>query len=115
MPSMKSGDDHHLRAIRRVYAEQTAHLRDAVIRYFPRRTKVTRPAGGYIVWVEMPETVDAYELYEKALTKGISIAPGTLFTSDDHFKNHVRLNAAFWSEQARAAVEIVGGLACEMA
>jgi DNA-binding transcriptional MocR family regulator len=106
------GYDHHLRTIRRIYARQVAQVRDAVGRHFPRGTRVTRPEGGFVLWVEMPKEVDAFRLYEEALRKGISIAPGTIFTTTgDKFSNCIRLNAAFWSERIEQALETLGGMA----
>ncbi len=108
------GYDHHLRTIRRVYGRQVEKVRDAVGRFFPLGTRVTRPEGGFVLWAEMPEEVDAFGLYEAAVKKGISLAPGTLFSSGDRFRNCIRLNAAFWSERVEQALETVGGMAGEM-
>ena len=105
------GYDHHLRKLRRIYARQTARLRDAVGDYFPHGTRVSRPEGGYVLWVELPEGLDAFKLYEAALKEGIGIAPGTIFTLGDGYKSCFRLSAAFWSEQVGQAVETLGGLA----
>lgn len=104
------GYDHHIRRIRRIYARQVAQMRDAVGRYFPQGTRVTRPEGGFVLWVEMPEKVNALSLYEEALLKGISVAPGPIFTTGDKFRNCVRLNAAFWSERIEQALETLGEL-----
>lgn len=108
------GYDHHLRTLRRVYARQTTQARDAVGRYFPPGTGVSRPEGGYILWVEMPEEFDAFRLYERALREGIGIAPGTIFTLGDRYGNCFRLSAAFWSERTEQAVETLGGIAEEL-
>jgi DNA-binding transcriptional MocR family regulator len=105
------GYDHHLRKICRVYARQTAQVRDAVVRHFPAGTRISRPEGGYILWVEMPEGFDTFKLYENALQEGIGISPGTIFTLGDRHKNCFRLNAAFWTEQTEQAVEMLGGMA----
>jgi len=105
------GYDHHLRKLCRVYSRQVAKTRDAVGRYFPPGTRITRPEGGFILWVEMPKEVDAQRLYEEAMKKKIGIAPGTLFSTGDRFKNCIRLNAAFWSERVEQALETVGGMA----
>lgn len=105
------GYDHHLRKIRRVYARQTALVREALLRHFPVGTRVNRPEGGYILWVELPDGSDAFKLYEGALREGISIAPGNIFTLGDGYKNCFRLNAAFWSERTEQALETLGGLA----
>jgi DNA-binding transcriptional MocR family regulator len=105
------GYDHHLRTLRRVYARQTALVREAVLRHFPAGTRVSRPEGGYILWVEMPEGFDGFKLYEAALREGIGIAPGRIFTLGDHYGNCFRLNAAFWTERTAEALETLGGLA----
>ena len=70
------GYDRHLRTIRRIHAERVAQLREAVLRHFPAGTRVTRPDGGYVVWVEIPRQFDSFRLYEQALEAGIGIAPG---------------------------------------
>ena len=108
------GYDNHLRALRRVYARQMDRMRDAVGRHFPPGTRVTRPEGGYILWVELPEGFDTFRLYEAALRKGISVAPGMIFTLGDKYRNCFRLNAAFWSEQIEQALETLGGVAEEI-
>jgi DNA-binding transcriptional MocR family regulator len=108
------GYDHHLRKIRRVYARQVSLLTDAVGRYFPATTKVSRPAGGFFLWVEMPEYVDSLLLYERARQNGITIAPGPIFSVRQKFRNFIRLSAAFWSEKTERAVKTLGSLAEQM-
>jgi DNA-binding transcriptional MocR family regulator len=105
------GYDHHLRAVRKVYERQVAQMREAIGRRFPEGTRVTRPEGGFILWVEMPERVDAIRLYRDALERGISIAPGPIFTITDKFRNCIRLDAAFWSMRVEQALETLGALA----
>jgi DNA-binding transcriptional MocR family regulator len=109
------GYDRHLRAMRRTYAAQLAHVRAAIARWFPPGTRVTRPEGGFVVWVELPAGVDGLALHEQALRKGIAVAPGALFTTSDRFRSCIRVSAAFWSERIREGLRTVGGLACGMA
>lgn len=105
------GYDHHLRSIRKAYARQTALMAEAVGRCFPAGTRVTRPAGSSILWVEMPERVDAITLYHQAFSRGISIAPGPIFSMNNSFRNYIRLNSSFWSPQIEEAIRILGALA----
>lgn len=105
------GYDHHLRSIRRTYARQVILLRDAVGRYFPPGTRVSRPEGGFVLWVELPGGMDALALYESALHEGIGIAPGRIFTLGEKYGSCFRLNAAFWSEGVERALETLGGMA----
>ncbi len=101
--------------MRRTYARQVAQVRAAIGRWFPDGTRVTRPEGGFVVWVELPGETDAFALYEQALRSGISVAPGPLFTTGDKFRGCIRLSAAFWSRRIEQALRTVGGLACEVA
>ena len=108
------GYDHHLRTLRRVYARQVGQVRDAIMRHFPPGTRVSRPEGGFVLWVEMPEEVDAMRLYEEALREGIGVAPGPLFTIGDRFGNCIRVSAAFWSQRIEEALATLGGIATEL-
>lgn len=56
------GYEHHLRRLRRAYAERVNQMAQAVVDQFPAGTRVSSPQGGYVLWVEMPETVDALAL-----------------------------------------------------
>lgn len=107
------GYDHHLRTIRRAYARQTAQMADAIGRFFPEGTRLSRPEGGFVLWVEMPREIDSLLLYEKALKIDISIAPGLLFSVGGRFRNCIRLNAARWDADVERAVEALGALAWE--
>jgi len=105
------GYDRHVRALCRAYARQVAQFRELIGRHFPAGTRITRPAGGSVLWVEMPEGVDALAICALALREGISIAPGMLFTTGREFRNCMRLNAAFWSERVEKALRTLGKLA----
>ena len=105
------GYDHHLRSIRRVYARQVAQMGDAIGRCFPAGTRVSRPLGGFVLWVEMPEAVDALKLYERSRQAGITFAPGPLFSASGKYQNCIRLNAAFWCDEVERAVATLGALA----
>ncbi len=104
------GYDHHLRRVRRVHAQQTALMAQAVGHYFPAGTRVTRPEGGYVLWVEMPPQIDSLWLFEEALSLGISLAPGPMFSACQRYRNFVRLNTAFWSSPVEEALERLGKL-----
>ena len=107
------GYDHHLRAIRRVYARNISLLADAVARYFPQGTRMTHPAGSFMLWVEMPEGTDSVRLFHQALEHGIGITPGSIFTLGDKYRNCIRLSSACWDELSERGVETLGRLAAE--
>jgi DNA-binding transcriptional MocR family regulator len=108
------GYDPHLRRIRHTYARRVAALSQAVRRFFPEESKLTRPAGGFLLWVQLPETVDSLELYRQALKAGIAITPGYLFSATQQYRNFIRLNAANWSEEAERAIARLGELIADL-
>jgi DNA-binding transcriptional MocR family regulator len=107
------GYERHLRKLRRDSASRVAKMSEAIGVYFPEGTKVTRPRGGFCLWVEMPEKVDSLRLYADAVREGVTIAPGPIFSASGKFKNCIRLNAALWSEKIEHAIEMLGRLASQ--
>ena len=106
--------ERHVRHLQRFYAEQAERFRQAIARTFPPATRMTRPRGGHVVWVEMPIGVDSIKLYDEALASGISIAPGPLFSASGQYRNCLRLNTAVsWSPQMEGAVATLGRLSRE--
>ncbi len=104
--------DRHLRQLRSTYCGLVARMSATVAEYFPSGTRLTRPRGGHVLWVEMPSGVDSMVLYKKALRRGISFAPGPLFSASGEFANFMRLNCAVpWSHSIEAALRTLGELA----
>lgn len=105
------GYDRHLRRMRRTYRDNVRQMTAAIASTFPAGTRVTRPAGGHLLWVEMPRGVDSMRLYEQASRHKISIAPGTMFSVGERYVNHMRLNAGMpWSERVEDAIATLGRL-----
>ncbi|SAL48546.1 transcriptional regulator [Caballeronia udeis] len=48
--------------------------------------------GGVVLWVELPADTDSGRLFEEALTQGIRIAPGTIFSNSQRFASFIRLS-----------------------
>lgn len=105
------GYDHHLRSLRANFATQIRQMSEAVVEAFPPGIKLTRPAGGFVLWIELPRNVSALKLHERALTEKISIAPGPMFSASQCFQNFIRLNCGHpWSGDQGRAVEVLGRL-----
>ena len=109
------GFDPHLRSLRRKYRDLVARTTEVVAEEFPEGTKSTRPVGGHVLWVEMPEEVDALELRKRAAAAGIGIVPGPVFSPTRRYGNCIRLNCALqWSDRVDHAIRTLGRLAGEM-
>jgi len=106
------GYDRFLRKLRRDLAAQQAAMLSAIDRYFPPQSTATRPDGGYFTWVELPRQVDSLRLFEAALERGISVAPGPMFSARGEFRHHIRLNYGYpWSPEIERAMATLGELA----
>lgn len=103
------GYDHHLRRIRGTYRDQVQKTREAVAEAFPEPLKISNPRGGFVLWVEMPPTVDAMRLFAEARKAGISIAPGPVFSPVGDFRNYIRLSCGFpWNTRIERAIGQLG-------
>lgn len=110
------GYDLHLRRLRETLAQAQARALRLVAKHFPAGTKVTKPEGGYFLWLEMPAQVDALALHRLALSHKISLAPGHLFSADHRHANSVRLNYGHPAGRTLdEAMKTVGQLACRLA
>ena len=108
---LESGSyDHHLRKIRRAYAQKVSQMAHAVVRTFPEGTLVTNPQGGFVLWVQLPEQVDSLDLFRRAVQAGITLAPGYIFSATPKYRNFIRLNAAYWSFSAERVLRQLGEL-----
>lgn len=112
----QGGYERHLRRVRGEYATHVARLSDAVAEYFPPGTRMTRPQGGCVLWVELPHAIDSLALHERARARRISIAPGPMFSATGRYRSFIRLNAALpWGRAVEQAVFILGDLARQLA
>lgn len=103
------GYDSHLRRLRRALTDHIDRMARTIDRCFPDETRMTRPAGGFVVWLELPKGVDSVRLSERAYEKGISIAPGTVFSPTDRYKNCIRLSCGHtWTPRIEQGVEALG-------
>jgi DNA-binding transcriptional MocR family regulator len=108
----QGGYERHLRQLRHALAGQQQRMLDAIVAHFPQGTRVTQPAGGYFLWLEMPDRVDALTLQQQALAHGISIAPGPMFSAQRGFRHCIRLNYGhLWDDSHQQAIATLGRLA----
>lgn len=108
----QGGYDRHLRQLRAALEAQRDAMLMAVARHFPAGTRATRPEGGYFLWVELPAGADALALQRAALERGISIAPGPMFSARREYRHCLRLNYGHpWNAELEGAMRVLGGLA----
>ncbi|ABB08075.1 PLP-dependent aminotransferase family protein [Burkholderia lata] len=104
--------DAHLRRIRRVFEDNLARMTRTIEASFPADTKVSRPAGGFVLWLELPKRFDSRALFDAALEQGVCFAPGDIFSASRRFRHCLRLSAGHvWNERIEDGVRCLGRLA----
>ncbi len=109
------GYERHVRRLRQTYARQQERLSASIAAAFPPGTKSSQPSGGMVTWVELPNKLSGFDLYRRALERGISIVPGRLFSAQNKYEHFVRLSCGgLWNAEIENAVRVLGQLARDM-
>lgn len=110
------GYDHHLRSLRRRYATNLDEARGLIARHFPQGTRATLPRGGFVFWVELPESVNTVEMFHRLLSEQICVTPGALYSLSERYNHALRLSCCYpFDDRYTGALKRTGAIACEMA
>ena len=75
---------------RGVYRERRDAMLTALHDYLPDLSW-TNPAGGFYVWVTLPDNIDAKSMLPRAVKELVAYTPGTAFYADGSGRNKLRL------------------------
>jgi len=88
---------------------------DTIRRAFPAAAGMEAPAGGYMLWVELPKGIEVCDIRERAQKAGVVFAAGNVFFADGSGGGFVRLNCAKVSEaELVRGLELLGGIVGEI-
>lgn len=107
---LATGDyDRYLKTLRPELQRNAERMSAMVAQHFPRETRTSKPVGGSVIWLELPEKVDSEMLFDLAIEAGISIAPGLIFSPCNRYRNFIRLSFGHpWSRQIEEGIEWLG-------
>ena len=109
------GYDSHLRRIRRIFSYNIDQTIRAIGRTFPKGTKVSSPAGGFVLWVELPKPADSHALFDEALRSGICFVPGDVFSAGDRYASCLRVSCGHhWDRRIEEGLTTIGAIASGM-
>jgi DNA-binding transcriptional MocR family regulator len=107
------GYDHHLRRMRRTFRDNIDRMIRTIDRAFPQGTRVSRPDGGFVLWLQLPKPLATRELLQAALKKRICFVPGDVFSTSDRYANCLRVSCgSAWHARIEKGLEVLGELAC---
>lgn len=103
--------EYHLKNLRKSLHTQCLRYLQGIIDHFPEGTKVSRPQGGFVLWVELPGKVNSFTLRTEAWKHHISITPGRIFAGGNFYNNCIRISFGQpWSEDADYGLLMLGRL-----
>lgn len=101
----------HLRHLRKALHTQSLRYVQGISEYLPVDTCITRPQGGFTLWIELNKRVNTYKLYKRALKHHIGIAPGQIFSSQGRFENCFRMSYGDpWNTRIEEGIRTLGKL-----
>ncbi|NIG54883.1 PLP-dependent aminotransferase family protein [Chitinophaga sp. Cy-1792] len=104
--------DRHLRAFRMQLAKNAYMAINLLAAHFPENTTFNTPAGGYNIWVKMPDHTDMANFYAQCEKTGIRFTPGYTFSFTNAFDKYFRLVFADkFTTKRKAAIRKAGQLA----
>lgn len=107
--------EYHLKTLRKALHTQSLRYMQAIINYFPADTKVSRPHGGFSLWVQLNKKVDTFRLRTDAIKHGISIVPGKIFSAGSNYSHCLRISFGKpWNEDIDYGIMTLGKLIKKM-
>lgn len=113
---MRNGSyDRQLRQIQNELRKQMFDITRAVMRYFPKDTKISSPEGGLNLWVQLNDSIDAVELYKEALQDNILVVPGVLSSGSGKYRNCIRIGCGqALDKKLEKTIQTVGNIIYDM-
>jgi DNA-binding transcriptional MocR family regulator len=107
--------EYHLKNMRKALHTQALRYVQAIIDYFPADSKVSRPQGGFTLWVELNKKVNAFKLRTEAMKHHISIVPGKIFSASCGYGHCIRISFGKpWDEDADYGLMMLGKMIKKM-
>jgi len=107
--------EYHLKTLRKALHTQCLRYMQAIIEYFPADTKISRPHGGFVLWLELNKKINAFKLRTEAMNYKISVVPGRVFSANCNYSNFIRISfGKRWSEDVDYGLMMLGRLIKKM-
>lgn len=107
--------EYHLKSMRRALFTQCLRYQQAIIDYFPEDTKVSRPSGGFVLWVQLNRKINTFKLRIEAMKHDISVVPGKIFSGSGNYNNCIRISFGKpWDDNADYGLQMLGKIIKKM-
>lgn len=103
-----------IKVFRELYRTRRDACLEALAASFPADSSWTRPAGGFYVWVTLPEGADAKAMLPRAIQGRVAYVPGIGFYADGQGKRNLRLAYSLQEpDRIREGVRRLAGVLAE--
>jgi DNA-binding transcriptional MocR family regulator len=107
--------EYHLKNLRKALHTQCLRYTQAIIKYFPEDSKISRPHGGFVLWIQLNKKVDSFKLRAEAMKHNISIVPGKIFSAGSDYNNCIRISFGKpWDDNADYGLMMLGKMIAKM-
>lgn len=89
----------HIQRIVEVYKKRRDVMYKTMKAYFPKEATFEKPEGGLFIWVTLPETIDARDIFDQAIKEKVAFVPGESFFPVNKHKNYMRMNFSCMNEE----------------
>jgi 2-aminoadipate transaminase len=86
----------NLARLKDIYSRRMLAMAAALRRRLPPSVRFVEPAGGFFIWLALPEGLDAGALLAKAIERKVEFMPGIQFSSRGELTNFLRLSFAYY-------------------
>lgn len=84
-----------VKSYREAYRVRRDAMLAALVQYLPSGCTWTHPAGGFYVWLTVPEGLDTKAMLPRAVTQRVAYVPGTAFYADGLGSAQLRLSFCY--------------------
>ena len=107
--------EYHLKNLRKALHTQCLRYMQAIIEYFPPDTKISRPHGGFVLWLQLNKKINSFKLRTEAMKHKISIVPGRIFSANCNYSHFIRISFGRpWSEDVDYGLMMLGKMIRKM-
>ncbi len=100
-----------VKIFRELYQQRRDAMLDGLDAVMPSGCRWTRPAGGFYVWLQLPDGLDSKAMLPRAVSSRVAYVPGTGFYADGQGAQHMRLSYCFPDpDRIREGVRRLGGV-----
>ncbi len=90
--------DKHIQKIVEVYKTRRDLMYKTMKECFPKEVSFEKPEGGLFIWVTLPESIDARDIFDQAIKEKVAFVPGESFFPVNKHKNYMRMNFSCMNE-----------------